>query len=233
MSEPFFNYIKSNWKGVSSKSYGFSDSEKLYQRLSYIELPDPVDTKCDLAFALQNRKSDRIFSEGHLELTVLSGILLNSMGVQERSQGLKKYPFPSGGGLYPLEKYVLVNNVESLSKGIYHYSSTQNAVAKISEKEFSLEEMNTLLFAQFQSVPDAVVIMTMVKSRCFHKYGTVSYSLSLIEAGHIGQNIYLNAAANQVGCCGLGVADYDSLHDLLEVDGVNEHFLYSVALGTL
>lgn len=231
MSEPFFDYIKNNRETVSNKLYGYDDSPKKYPKGNYIQLKGVEDTQILLTDALQQRRTTRDFSTDVLPLETLSSLLKMSIGKNDQNKGFMGYSFPSGGAFYPIESYILINNVSNLEEGIYHYSATEHSLALIQKTNNSVESINKLFSMEFKIVPQAIMLMTMVKSRCIQKYGSLSYKLSLIEAGHRGQNISLCVNAFDIGCCSMGSTNYDKLNTLLGVDGVNEHYIYSIALG--
>jgi SagB-type dehydrogenase family enzyme len=53
----------------------------------------------------------------------------------------------------------------------------------------------------------------------------------LLEAGHIGQNLYLAATSMGLGACAVGAFLDDELNDLLDVDGKEEAALYLMSVG--
>jgi SagB-type dehydrogenase family enzyme len=88
------------------------------------------------------------------------------------------------------------------------------------------------LFA-YSWVQDASValILTGVFSRTRVKYGQRGYRYTMLEAGHIGQNVYLVSEALGLKCRGMG-GSYDiALEQLLGIDGENESVLYTLILG--
>ena len=76
----------------------------------------------------------------------------------------------------------------------------------------------------------AVIIVTGVLSRTEVKYDQNSYRFALIEAGHVGQNIYLVSECLGVGCCAVGGFDNDKLSKLLDIGG-SEIPLYLFSIG--
>lgn len=233
MSDPFFDYIHDSTRSVSRQLYGFENKEKCYDRLEYQSLLYPKeDIGVTLTQSLRVRKkaaaklSQRVFS-----LSQMSSLLGLAIAQDDRNQGYKHYSFPSGGGLYPMETYICVNNIEGLAPGVYHYSSVKHAIALIGkEVQLSLEVLNELYGSDLEVMPAALIIMTSVKSRYIHKYGNLGYKLCLVEAGHRGQNICLVASAMNLAVCPLGGGDPTGVHSLLGVDGVNEHHIYAFAV---
>jgi SagB-type dehydrogenase family enzyme len=53
----------------------------------------------------------------------------------------------------------------------------------------------------------------------------------LLEAGHIGQNLYLAATSMGLGACVVGAFLDDNLNNLLGIDGEEEAALYLIAVG--
>lgn len=231
MAEPFFQFIVKNLRSVSSGLYGKDNWQKYYGHVDYISLPVTAPPEQKLGVSLLNRKSTRSFSKKALDGQVLVSILYSSIAKNANSAGEKHYPFPSGGGLYPIETYLYIDNVLGYESGIYHYASDRHSLGLIKKCQLNLRQVNEFFGGAFDSVPQALVIMTMVKSRMIFKYGYRTYLLSLIEAGHRAQNICLCAAAYKAGVCTLAGGVYTPVNDLLGLDGINEHYIYALAVG--
>ena len=71
--------------------------------------------------AISKRRSFREFSNRPLSLSELSQLVWATQGVTARAWGHEFRAAPSAGALYPIETYILVNRVEGISAGIYHY----------------------------------------------------------------------------------------------------------------
>lgn len=69
--------------------------------------------------AIQRRRSIRDYSGKPLTMKQLSLLLHSAYGITEPSGPLRASP--SAGALYPLELYPVVNRVEGLVSGVYHY----------------------------------------------------------------------------------------------------------------
>jgi nitroreductase len=52
-----------------------------------------------------------------------------------------------------------------------------------------------------------------------------------MDAGHIGQNLYLAGTAGGLGVCAVGAFFDDQVNDIIEVDGVEETTIYLACVG--
>lgn len=231
MIDPFFSYLAANRKTISNELYGNDSEEKWYSRVPYEALPPVVSPERSFTEVLLQRRSERSFANSPMKLEEVSALLRFSLAKDEESKGDKKYPFPSGGGFYPIETYLYLDNVAGKEAGIYHYSTRRHSIALLKPLRLPLPEVNEIFGCAFESMPHMLTLMTMVKSRTIHKYGAFSSILCLIEAGHRGQNMCLSAAAHDLGACPMGGGDYAFVNDMLGVDGSNEHWIYGIAAG--
>jgi hypothetical protein len=99
---------------------------KRYAQSPHIALPPaPPSCQADIGTVLRQRCSVRRFSGDTLSLRHLSMLLFFSYGVTRYADPQQRsYPrraVPSGGGIYPLEVYVLAFNVENLAPGPNRY----------------------------------------------------------------------------------------------------------------
>jgi SagB-type dehydrogenase family enzyme len=74
-------------------------------------------------------------------------------------------------------------------------------------------------------------VLSAVFQRTRWKYRERTYRYVLLEAGHIGQNLYLAATSMGLGACAVGAFLDDELNDLLGVDGKEEAALYLISVG--
>lgn len=233
MSDPFFNYIRDNSKSISTSLYGPFSQPKRYERYPQLVLPFDESPAAPYADVVTSRKSSRSYASAPLELSVFGNVLYWSLAHHADAKSEHGFLFPSGGGTYPIETYVLVQNIAGLERGIYHYDPRKHAVTKMPVDALSDDVVKKIFFetVDIKGAPQCVVVMTMVKERIIQTYGARAYYLALVEAGHRGQLLYQGAAMNKLGCCACGRVDYDDLHSRLSLDGTNEHYVYSVLLG--
>jgi thiazole/oxazole-forming peptide maturase SagD family component len=173
---------------------------------------------------LTSRESCRSFTEQPVSANILSSVLR-----QAYSQELT--PTPSAGGLYPLRLYLIVKNSDGqVPAGIYQYDHKKDVLVGL---EDSLDEdrasyaMNseTLLFNS-----STIFIISSDVNRHSSKYGNRGYRYSLLEAGHVAQNINLALTAHEVSCIEYGGFSDDELKKLLNLpDG--EEPLITIGAG--
>lgn len=203
---------------------------KDYPRLDKIVLPEPSSLQ-NILFRdiLINRSSKRQFSKEPLSLERISDLLYYSAGIRKNyipSQQGRFYPSP--GGRYPLEVYIISLNSE-LQKGVYHYNLRFHSL----ETLLLTEDFNpdNYFNQDYINKSSCILIITGCFERTTMKYGNRGYRHILGEAGSLGQNFYLLSAALDIACCGVGGYEDDKLHNLLDVDGIKEAIVYVLVVG--
>ena len=76
-----------------------------------------------------------------------------------------------------------------------------------------------------------VVLLAGFFDRVTFKYGDRGYRFTLLEAGHVAQNLNLAAGACGWGALNLGGCYDREVDDLIGLDGVSASAVYAVALG--
>ena len=205
---------------------------KAYPRLPKIILEDAVFS-ADLAKTIKNRHSSRDFHLKPLILTEISTILRYSCGnIGSMGNGRQRRAQPSGGARFPIEVYpLIVCSSEESRAGLYHYNVKDHALDLLWRYEFTASELDNLFTYSWVKNVSMIVVMTAVFARTQNKYGERGYRYAMIEAGHIGQNIYLVAESLNMKCCALGVPRENIIHPLLRIDGEEEIVFYAVAIG--
>ena len=129
--------------------------------------------------------------------------------------------------MYPL---VLKGSAE-VPAGLYHYDVQQHALDVLWKRSFSSEDIEDLFVYEWIKEASCVFILTAVFQRNQIKYGERGYRYILLEAGHIGENVYLAAEALGLKCCGMGGTRDENLEKLIELDGISESVVYALILG--
>lgn len=209
-------------------------SYKTYPRLPMVILShiEPADRFFQI---LRKRQTARNFeSVTSMSLEEASLFLKYSCGNIERAPDGKtrRRAQASGGARFPIEVYAWVlHGDERIKPGLYHYNVLEHALDILWEKKFSDEEVRDCFVFDWIQEVNIVFFMTAVFQRTQMKYGERGYRYILIEAGHIGQNMYLVAEALGLKCCALGGTHDEKIERLLDIDGTTESLVYAVAVG--
>lgn len=186
-----------------------------------LTLPAPrLKGEMSLEEALAKRRSIRSFTSTPLSLDEISQLLWAGQGITEPNRWLRTAP--SAGATYPYELYV-VNK-----EGVFHYIPKGHRLEKIKEGNV-LEELSSSAFGQ-ASVRDAgaVFILSAIYERTA-RYGDRAKMFVHIEAGHIAQNILLQAVALKLGAVPVGAFNPDRAK---EVTGIPEgEIVYLIPVG--
>jgi SagB-type dehydrogenase family enzyme len=65
------------------------------------------------------------------------------------------------------------------------------------------------------------------------RYGPASGKVIALDAGHVGQNLYLASAAVGAGTCAIAAYDQEAIDRLLDIDGSDEFTVYLASVGKL
>jgi SagB-type dehydrogenase family enzyme len=200
-----------------------------------VELPAPTLPAASLAAAIAGRTSCRDFRGAPIDLARLGDLLHAAYGVLGTIDLWGEFcerPVPSGGGLYPLELYVLTQHVGGLTGGAYHYVPVSHLLEVVRPDPLpSLLTAEMFLGQPYLRDAAAVVVLTAVVERSLWKYEDRGYRYVLLEAGHAAQNLNLCATALGLGCLNLGGFFDEDIAALLRLDGDHEVALYGVAVG--
>ena len=63
------------------------------------------------------------------------------------------------------------------------------------------------------------------------RYGEKGYRYIFLDAGHVGQNLYLSAEGIDCGACVIGACDDDAVNELLGIDGKEQFAIYLAVVG--
>jgi SagB-type dehydrogenase family enzyme len=146
-------------------------------------------------------------------------------------QGSARRAAPSSGALYPIEVYAVVHRVDGLPPGVYHYAVREHALEQLRTGDFRAAVVEQAIAQEFLGECGVVLFLTNILQRMRPRYQDRSYRYGLLEAGHLGENVYLAATAMGLGACGVGAFMDDAINDMLGVDGVEEAAVYMLAVG--
>jgi SagB-type dehydrogenase family enzyme len=208
------------------------ETYKEYPSARKVQLPKNFPSQTlPVIEALKKRRSTRSFLPEPLSLADLSFLLWAATGIQRTEQDYEFRTVPSAGALYPIETYLIANNVEDLEKALYHYDIQAHALEELKAGNLGEKMAHAALRQKMLIDAPVALVWTGVFARSKWKYAQRAYRYVYLEAGHIAQNLALSAASIGLGSCQIGAFFDDEVNQIIGVDGVEESVLYLSVVG--
>ena len=196
--------------------------------------PDQCAPQADLHACLRDRRSRRKFSTEPLSMEELSYLLWATQGVQRTAgDGYATFrPVPSAGARHPFETYLAVNCVDALPAGVYRYLPLSHQLVRLSEDADLPPRLTAAALGQgFVGRCAVCFLWSCVPYRGEWRYGPRAHKVALLDAGHVGQNLYLACESLGLGTCTIAAYDQQAIDALLGLDGHNEFVVYLAPVG--
>lgn len=208
------------------------ETYKQYPEKPRVALPRPeTEGGAPLWKILSQRRSMRDFLQRPVTDHQLSQLLWAAQGITAEQFGYKFRTVPSAGALYPVETYIVVNDVEKIPQGVYHYSVLEHCLEQLKEGDYRVTIARAALDQKIGYDANIVFAWTAVFERCKWKYKQRAYRYLYLDAGHIAQTVALAAVALGLGSCQIAALYDGEVNDLLGVDGVEESAIYLTVVG--
>lgn len=193
------------------------------------KLPPPeLRGELSLEETLLKRRSVRRYLDEPLELKWVSQLLWAAQGITLESEGYRTAP--SAGGTFPIEIYIAAGKVSELQPGLYRYVPSSHSLVKTGDADLRIDLADAALGqGQVRNAP-AVIIVAADYARSSSQYGKRSTRYTHMEAGHVGQNISLQAITYGLGTVMVGAFDDDKVKRVLNLPR-NEDPLYLIPVG--
>lgn len=195
-----------------------------------------LELKNDLISLIRDRRSARIYTQEVVTLDQLSFLLWATQGI--KSIRGKAYAtlrtVPSGGARHAFETYLLIRNIQGLDPGAYHYLPMEHALEFLHPVENMENVISDSLCEQtWAAKANVVFYWSMVAYRAEWRYGIYAHRPAMIDAGHIGQNLYLACTGLGLGCCAIAAFSHEYCCKLFGLDGEDEYIVYTMPVGTI
>lgn len=202
-----------------------------------VALPEVAPADARLAEVLRTRRSRRELA-GPIDLPRLATVLQQALGptlvYQTEPEGITQAmrAWPSAGGLYPLDTYVLAQAVDGLPPGLYHYNIATVELERLPSRAPAEVLRDGFFWQEWVTTAAAAILLVAAFERTIAKYGERGYRLALLDAGHAAQNVLLVAEQERLSACAVAGFCDDALAADLAVDGVDEAVVHAIILGT-
>lgn len=163
---------------------------------------------------LSQRRSIREYTKGAVSLNDVGQLLWAAQGITN-ARGFRTAP--SAGGLYPLELYLVVGEVDHLSPGVYHYRPDGHQLQKVVADDKRRDLVRAALSQEWVKEAAVVIVFTADYARSAGKYGARATRYVHIEVGHAAQNLFLQAEALNLATVPVGAFKDDAVARALQI----------------
>jgi SagB-type dehydrogenase family enzyme len=211
---------------------------KEYPGASRVALPrELVEITHTLVEVIKARASRRDFGGDPLPLTTLSTLLHHSYGVRKLTSAYNVSDFPtrfvpSAGGLQAVELYLIVNSVEDLAQGLYHYSAPAHELELVTQGLLRRKVVGSSFMQEWMHHASVICVLTCVMERVEWKYGARGYRMLHVDAGHLSQSLHMLATALKLRSTVVSGFFDAMIDDILGIDGRSEFATLLVPIGT-
>lgn len=206
---------------------------KAYPRFKQYPLIEPFEEN-GLTKVIKNRASKRDFTGKPISSLELSTLLKYTCGLIYKGKDWNdaRRAYPSAGARFPLEIYMALPNMGDTPEGIFHYNIKGHRLEQILVGNY-FDKIAKLVGQEWLSKSSAIFLVSAVHKRTSIKYLGRSVRHIFLEAGHLGQNLYLLATEMNLGCCAIGGYADDVINKLLDLDQGSEAVIYILAVGQI
>ena len=186
-----------------------------------IETSLPGIESASLGEVIEQRGSTRRFARKSIPLAQLSSLLAAA------SAGI---PADFGGGL--IDPYLVVNAVDGLTPGAYHYARESRELELLQEGEFRAEAGHLCFEQALGADASAVVFFLTDLDLTLNRLGNRGYRAAQLEAGVMGGNMYLCAHSLGLGATGMTFFD-DAVTAFFSPHAAGKSLMFLVGLGRI
>jgi putative peptide maturation dehydrogenase len=240
-------HAASRWQGEDAiegmRAHGVGDAAGLLERYgtpppavreagagaACVALPRAGASEFDTL--LDARTTCRNFEPGvPLSLEAFAAVLERTFGARAQASAgpgfdVLKKTSPSGGALHPTEAWLLVQHVEGIASGLYHYRPTEHTLHAMPwpGDAAALRSLARTAVAGQDYFAEAHVLVVLASrfARNFWKYRNhaKAYRVCILDAGHLSQTLLLSATEQGLGAFVTAAINEADIEDAFGLDG--------------
>jgi SagB-type dehydrogenase family enzyme len=195
---------------------------------------------------IRSRRSVRAFTGKPVTLAELSTILFHCNGVTGQldmpegagtatlgsCDSMELRSVASGGGLYPIDLYVVGIAIRGLEPGVYRYQPGLHALMPVGGAVAGPELHSMAQFGDIYLDQAAFLIAYVYKQfENARKYGEPALGFAYMEVGAIAHSIQLVCTAYGIGACDVGGFAKRRFEKMLKADGMSRHMIHLTVVG--
>lgn len=209
--------------------------EGRYETLPVVE-PTAYDALLERRTTCRNFDAGRSIS--HLQLAQLLQRTVKAQAVVQEADdtAFLKKNVPSGGSLHATETYLLVQHVDGVQPGLYHYHPVQHALAALPRRcERPLQEVAMAMLSGQDWFAGAAAYLVLVPryARTYWKYRNhaKAYRALMLDVGHISQALYMAATERGLAAFVTAAINEVDTEQVFGLDGITQSPLAVVGVG--
>lgn len=192
-------------------------------KLETVQLPAPRLTgPVALEQAISKRRSIREFIKKPLDYAQLGQLAWAGQGITQKQKGLRTAP--SAGATYPVTLYFATQD------GLFVYQPQGHRLQQLQNTDLRARLAGAAFNQKAVADAGCDIILTGSTRKMRTKFANKSRTYMLLEAGHIAQNIQLQAVALGLGSVTIGSFDARSILKLLR-RGTDYEPIYIIPVG--
>ena len=180
--------------------------------------------------AIYERKAIRNFTEEPVTIKEVAQILWSTQGVTVDGVTGPTRAYPSAGALYPLEVYLVAGNVRDIDPGVYKYDWRNHGLVMVKKGDFRKALSKASLNQGMIREAPITIVVTAIEDKVKKRYGDRGVVRYVgMDAGHLGQNVHLQAQGMGLGTVMVGAFNDDEVALILGITG--EKPVYVMPIG--
>lgn len=197
-----------------------------------ISLPAPdLRSGNSLETVLKNRRTRRNFENKTLSLKQVSQLLWSAQGVTVDWGGRTA---PSAKSTYPLTVFLVASKVDGLDPGEYQYlpgdRTPVHALKPIKKVDLQQAVYEAVNESSFKNAP-AFMVITGSMGKMAEAYGGIPHDKEVyLEAGHVAENLYLQAESLRLGMVSISSFNNAKIKDLVTIPD-SDTIIYLIPFG--
>lgn len=211
-----------------------------------IHLPPFNNVRSPIGPVIRSRRSVRQYSGKTVSLQELSTLLYHSKGITGhlhledapetvtlgKDLHIDQRATGSGGGLYPIDLFVMALNVEQIPVGAYRYLPKYHALKPAGSSSPLPPVTKLAQFGEIEVEKSAFLLCYVYNVfENARKYGEAGLGFAFIEAGAIAAHIHLLCTALGLGSCDVGSFSKTRFERMLDADGISRHMIHLTVVG--
>lgn len=193
--------------------------------------------KAELNPIYKTRKSVRKFDLSEIDMDAFSRCLeilcpLNKK--DDEKQVSAQYIYPSAGGLYPLDFYLIIKagRVESIPQGLYRFDPVERELYTINSK-IPLDSGFQFVVNKDTYATSAFSIYIFFNAAVsMPKYQDMAYYYSILDAGFASAYLEMQTYELGLGACSIGDMRFSKISEFFELEPYQK-YLHTIEVGKL